>query len=112
MTTDVLAALHLTNGKAQIPSSWAGEIKTALGGIGMALNGVVGDGWAEGEFSSWNEADGIEVYRIVPPAAPSGVSLPMDAIERLPIALAHLDGWVESVLALLRYVQYFRREQY
>jgi hypothetical protein len=27
----------------------------------------------------------------------------MDAVERLPLALAHLDGWVESVLALLRY---------
>ena len=39
----------------------------------------------------------------MPPAAPSGITLPMDAVERLPIALSHLDGWVESVLALLRY---------
>jgi hypothetical protein len=51
ITADVSAALHLTNGKAQIPSSWAGEMKTALDGIGMALNGVVGDGWSEGEYS-------------------------------------------------------------
>lgn len=51
-------------------------------------------------------ADTKEVYRIVPPAAPSGMALPMDAIERLPIALGHLDGWVESVLALLRYASW------
>jgi hypothetical protein len=49
-------------------------------------------------------ADKVEVYRTVPPAAPSGMSLPMDAVERLPLALSHLDGWVESLLALLRYV--------
>jgi hypothetical protein len=48
-------------------------------------------------------ANEVEVYRIVPPAAPSGMTLPMDAVERLPLALSHLDGWVESVLALLRY---------
>jgi hypothetical protein len=32
------------------------------------------------------------------------MTLPMDAVERLPLALSHLDGWVESLLALLRYV--------
>jgi hypothetical protein len=32
----------------------------------------------------------------------------MDAVERLPLALAHLDGWAESVLALLRYVLFTR----
>jgi hypothetical protein len=50
----------------------------------------------------FESADEVEVYRIVPPAAPSGMSLPMDAVERLPLALSHLDGWVESLLALLR----------
>lgn len=32
------------------------------------------------------------------------MTLPMDAVERLPLALSHLDGWVESLLALLRYI--------
>lgn len=45
---NVLAALHLTNGKAQIPTSWSSEIKAVLGGVGTALNGVVGEGWVEG----------------------------------------------------------------
>lgn len=49
------------------------------------------------------KADGVDTYRIVPPSAPSGFVLPMDAVEQLPLALAHLDGWAESVLALLRY---------
>jgi len=52
-------------------------------------------------------ADEVEVYRIVPPAAASGMSLPMDAVERLPLALSHLDGWVGSLLALLRYISPF-----
>ena len=103
LASDCLASLHLTNGKAQIPTSWSSEIKTALGGIGMALNGIVGDGWSEGEFRPTGNADWVDTYRIVPPSAPSGFVLPMDAVERLPLALAHLDGWAESVLALLRY---------
>jgi CTP-dependent riboflavin kinase len=45
-----MASLHLTNGKAQIPSSWSSEIKSALGGIGMAVNGIVGEGFVEGEL--------------------------------------------------------------
>lgn len=49
------------------------------------------------------KADKGDTYRIVPPAAPTGFILPMESVERLPLALAHLDGWVESVLALLRY---------
>lgn len=47
---DVLASLHLTNGKAQIPTSWSSEIKIALGGLGMAMNGIVGEGWVEGVY--------------------------------------------------------------
>lgn len=46
----------------------------------------------------------VEPYRVVPPAAPAGYVLPSDPAERLPLALEHLDGWVEAVLALLRYV--------
>ena len=110
LASDCLASLHLTNGKAQIPTSWSSEIKTALGGIGMALNGIVGEGWSEGDSRATGNADWVDTYRIVPPSAPSGFVLPMDAVERLPIALAHLDGWAESVLALLRYVSHTRRQ--
>lgn len=47
-------------------------------------------------------SDLLDTFRVVPPAAPSGFSLPSDAAARLPLALAHLEGWVEVVLALLR----------
>lgn len=48
-------------------------------------------------------ADGYEeAYRVIPPSAPSGYILPTDPTERLPLALQHLEGWVEAVLALLR----------
>ena len=40
---------------------------------------------------------------MVPPPAPSAYTLPTDPTERLPVALQHLEGWVEAVLALLRY---------
>lgn len=49
VAADVLASLHLTNGKAQIPSSWSSEIKSAIGGIGMAMNGIVSEGFVEGK---------------------------------------------------------------
>jgi hypothetical protein len=51
LAADCLASLHLTNGKAQIPMSWSSEMKSALGGIGMAMNGIVGEGWVEGMSS-------------------------------------------------------------
>lgn len=106
---DVLASLHLTNGKAQIPSSWSSDAKSALGGIGMALNGIVGEGFVEGEllhpypYRSVHTTQALtEAYRVVPPPPPAGLSLPPDPSERLPVALQHLEGWVEAVLALLR----------
>lgn len=107
MAADVLASLHLTNGKAQIPTSWSGEIKSALGGLGMAMNGIVGEGWVEGTSQTYLEAGlrlmkAIEANRVVPPSAPSGYTLPTDPTERLPLALQHLEGWVEAILALLR----------
>jgi hypothetical protein len=49
-------------------------------------------------------SDGIDTFRVLPPAAPSGFTMPVDPTERLPIALAHLEGWVEAALALLRLV--------
>lgn len=56
---DCLASLHLTNGKAQIPSSWSSEMKSALGGMGMAMNGIVGEGWVEGMSSFYGMAGGL-----------------------------------------------------
>jgi hypothetical protein len=47
-------------------------------------------------------SDLVDTFRVAPPAAPSGFSLPSDAGVRLPLALAHLEGWVEVILALLR----------
>ena len=67
----MLASLHLTNGKAQIPTSWASEMKSALGGIGMALNGIVGDGWSEGMSSVLDKNQlmyqrSIELFLLLP----------------------------------------------
>jgi hypothetical protein len=89
--SDVLASLHLINGKAQIPIGWSTEMKSALGVIGLALNGLAGEGWLE------------EPISVTPPLPPAGVpQLPMDPVERLPVALDYLKGGVEMVLALLR----------
>jgi hypothetical protein len=47
-------------------------------------------------------ANNVDTFRVLPPSAPSGFTLPADPAERLPIALSHLEGWVEAALALLR----------
>ncbi|KAK8846849.1 hypothetical protein IAR55_005937 [Kwoniella newhampshirensis] len=92
IAAELVASLHLTAGKAQSPASWGSEMKEALGGVGRALGGIVGDAWEE------------EPVRINPPVAPSGLpDLPLDPITRLPISLDWLEGYVEVIRSLLRF---------
>jgi len=46
--TDLLASLHVTNGKAQSPAAWSADMKEALGGLAMAMHGIAADAWLEG----------------------------------------------------------------
>lgn len=48
---DLLAALHLTAGKAQSPQAWGKAIKEALGGVAEATSAITRDGWEEGRSS-------------------------------------------------------------
>ena len=48
-TADLLAAVHLSHGKAQSPVNWGIDMRGALGGLALAMNDLVADAWAEGE---------------------------------------------------------------
>ncbi|WVR04541.1 hypothetical protein IAU60_001548 [Kwoniella sp. DSM 27419] len=89
---DLVASLHVTAGKAQAPQSWGTEMKDALGGFGRAMSGITADAWE------------AEPVKVTPPAAAAGLpELPVDPMARLPAALDWAEGYVEVILALLRY---------
>ena len=48
----LLAALHLTQGKAQIPTTWKSAMADAIGNVRGALIDIGRDGWAKGSLAS------------------------------------------------------------
>ena len=85
------ADLYLTSGKAQAPTIWAGDMNSALGSMGYAMEGIMRDGFVENPIN------------FHPPPPPVGLpSLPSDPSLRLSAALDILEGSVELILALLR----------
>ncbi|KGB80224.3 hypothetical protein CNBG_6062 [Cryptococcus deuterogattii R265] len=87
----LLACCHVTAGKAQSPMSWAADMKDLLGGIGKAAAGITADAW---------EADPVAVN---PPPSPNTPELPIDPLQRVPVALDWLEGLTEAVLEMLRF---------
>lgn len=87
----LLACCHVTAGKAQSPMSWAADMKDLLGGIGKAAAGITADAW---------EADPVAVNS---PPSPNTPELPIDPLQRVPVALDWLEGLTEAVLEMLRF---------
>ncbi|KIR51254.1 hypothetical protein I315_06296 [Cryptococcus gattii Ru294] len=87
----LLACCHVTAGKAQSPVSWAADMKDLLGGIGKAAAGITADAW---------EADPVAVNS---PPSPNTPELPIDPLQRVPVALDWLEGLTEAVLEMLRF---------
>lgn len=100
--------LYHTAGKAQAPQAWAGEMRTALGGLGGAMGVLAGEGWTEGELCAGLGGALLmraDPFRVQPPPPPANLpGLPADPVLRIQAALLHLEGWTELVLALLRSV--------
>ncbi|RSH83829.1 hypothetical protein EHS25_005444 [Saitozyma podzolica] len=89
---NLVAALHLTSGKAQSSAAWGREMKEALAGYHFGVGAVLADGLEEDSGRG-----------IVPASAAAMPPLPSEPAARLPAALAMVEGWVEIILALLRF---------
>ncbi|ODN85653.1 hypothetical protein L198_07482 [Cryptococcus wingfieldii CBS 7118] len=87
----LLAALHVTSGKAQSPAAWTADMKQVLGGLGKALGGITSDAWEE------------DPVTVPPPASTSTPDLPADPLQRLPIALDWLEGLTQATLEMLSF---------
>ncbi|WVF69904.1 hypothetical protein IAT40_004687 [Kwoniella sp. CBS 6097] len=90
--SDLVASLHVTSGKASAPQAWGAEMRDALGGFGKAFGGLTADAWEE------------DPVKVTPSAAPLALpELPVDPLGRLAVTLDWIEGYVEVVLALLRF---------
>ncbi|TYJ56301.1 hypothetical protein B9479_002992 [Cryptococcus floricola] len=87
----LLAAIHVTSGKAQSPAAWTADMKQILGGLGKALGGITSDAWEE------------DPVTVPPPASTSTPDLPADPLQRLPIALDWLEGLTQATLEMLSF---------
>ncbi|WVQ97946.1 hypothetical protein IAU59_005065 [Kwoniella sp. CBS 9459] len=90
--SNLVASLHVTSGKASAPQAWGTEMRDALGGFGKAVGGLTADAWE------------AETVKVTPPAAPTALpELPVDPLGRIIVTLDWIEGYVEVILALLRF---------